>query len=159
MAGYGWDEEVQTSDSGFMVFEEGDYAFKVVDFERGIVKNGKNAGANQAIYTLRIMSEDGSSCEERYFIPLTDSLRWKATKFFKSIGAIPIDTESGSSIRFPWGEVIGKFGRCHVKPRAWTGNDGTERQSNEITACLVGDERTPAQGTSVAPATVDYGAL
>lgn len=144
MAGYGWDEEVQTSDSGFMVFEEGDYAFKVVDFERGMVKSGKNAGANQAVYTLRIMDEAGNSCEERYFIPLVDSLRWKATKFFKSIKAIPEDTESGSTVRFPWGEVIGKFGRCHVKPRTWTGDDGTERQSNEITACLVGDERTPA---------------
>lgn len=159
MAGYGWDEEVQTSDSGFVLFDEGDYQFKVVDFERGIVKSGKNAGAPQAVYTLRIMSDSGDSCEEKYFIPLVDSLRWKATKFFKSIGAIPIDTESGSTVRFPWGDVIGKYGRCHVKPRPWTGSDGTERQSNEITACLVGDERTPSQGKRATPAVADYGSL
>lgn len=153
MAGYDWDEEVQTSDSGFYVFPEGDYDFKVVDFERGRVKSGKNAGANQAIYTLRISDTSGNSSEERYFIPLVDSLRWKATKFFKSVGAIAADQPSGETVRFPWGEVVGMSGRCHVKPRDWTGDDGTERQSNEVTACLLPDEVVPTKGGA------DYGDL
>lgn len=155
--GYGWDDETQTSDSGFTVFEEGDYPFKVVDFERGKVKSGKNAGANQAVYTLRITDTSGASSEEKYFIPLVDSLRWKATKFFKSVGAIAADTESGSSVRFPWGEVTGREGRCHVKPRKWTGDDGTEHDGNEITAMLVGDEVTPVRRKAVED--VDYGDL
>jgi len=157
MAGYGWDDEVQTSDSGFMVFEEGDYDFKVVDFERGRVKNGKNAGANQAVYTLRITDTSGGSSEEKYFIPLVDSLRWKATKFFKSIGAIPADTESGQTVSFPWGNVVGMSGRCHVKPRKWTGTDGENHDGNEITAMLVGDERTPTRRRVVED--TDYGDL
>ena len=156
MAGYGWDDEVQTSDSGFMVFEEGDYDFKVVDFERGRVKSGKNAGANQAIYTLRITDTSGGSSEEKYFIPLVDSLRWKATKFFKSVGAIPADTESGQTVSFPWGDVVGMQGRCHVKPRKWTGDDGEDHDGNEITAMLVGDERTP---TKKKVEDLDYGDL
>lgn len=155
MAGYGWDDEVQASDSGFMVFPEGDYDFKVVDFERGRVKNGKNAGANQAIYTLRIMDTTGGSSEEKYFIPLVDSLRWKATKFFKSIGAIPADTESGQNVRFPWSNVVGMIGRCHVKPRKWTGDDGEDHDANEVTAMLVGDEQTPKKRVS----NTDYGDL
>lgn len=154
MAGYGWDEDVQTSDGGFYAFPEGDYDFKVVDFERGRVKTGKNAGANQAIYTLRVTDTAGNSSEERYFIPLVESLRWKATKFFKSVGAIPVDTPSGETVRFPWGEVVGMSGRCHVKPRAWTGDDGTERQSNDVTACLLPGEATPTKASSA-----DYGEL
>lgn len=155
MAGYGWDDEVQASDSGFIVFPEGDYDFKVVDFERGRVKNGKNAGANQAIYTLRIMDTTGGSSEEKYFIPLVDSLRWKATKFFKSIGAIPADTESGQNVRFPWSNVVCMTGRCHVKPRKWTGDDGEDHDANEVTAMLVGDEQTPKKRVS----NTDYGDL
>ena len=156
MAGYGWDDEVEVSESSFHAFEEGDYDFKVVDFERGRVKSGKNAGANQAIYTLRISDAAGNSGEEKYFIPLVDSLRWKASKFFKSIGAIAADTKSGDSVKFPWGEVVGMSGRCHVKPRPWTGDDGTEHTGNEITACLVGDEKMPTKAQ--APA-ADYGEL
>ena len=155
--GYGWDDEVQTSDSGFMVFPEGDYDFKVVDFERGRVKSGKNAGANQAIYTLRVTDTAGGSCEEKYFIPLTDALRWKATKFFKSVGAIPADTESGQKVAFPWGDVVNMQGRCHVRPRKWTGDDGEEHDGNEITAMLIGDEVTPVRRRAVD--NLDYGDL
>lgn len=157
MAGYGWDEEVQTSDAGFEVLEEGDYPFKVVDFERGIVKTGKNAGANQAIYTFRIMGTNGNSIERKYFIPLVDSLRWKATKFFKSVGAIPADTESGQSVRFPWGDVVGLQGRCHVIKTKWTGDDDVERDQNDISACLVGDEVTPPKAKAFEDS--DYGDL
>jgi hypothetical protein len=152
--GYGWDDEVQTSDSSFVVFEEGDYDCKVVDFERGRVKSGKNAGANQAIYTLRIMDGHGMSTERKYFIPLTDSMRWKATKFFKSVGAIDPNTDSGKSVRFPWGEVVGKTGRCHVTKSKWTGDDGVERDQNDISAMLLKNESTPSASSSS-----DYGDL
>jgi len=154
MAGYDWDEEVQTSDSSFHSFVEGDYDFKVVDFERGRVKSGKNAGANQAIYTFRITDGAGHSSEEKYFIPLVESLTWKATKFFKSIGAIPVNQPSGEKVRFPWGEVVGMAGRCHVKPRTWTGDDGVERTGNDVTECLLPGEATPAKAQAA-----DYGDL
>ena len=32
-----------------------------------------------------------------------------------------------------WGAVPGASGVCHVGIRKWTGNDGKERESNEIT--------------------------
>lgn len=155
MVGYDWDDEVEVSDGGYTVFEEGDYDFKVLDFERGKVKSGKNANANQAIYTLRITDTSGRSAEEKYFIPLVEALRWKASRFFKSIKAIDPDMKTGESVKFPWSEVVGMSGRCHVKPRTWTGDDGSERQSNDITAMLVGDEQTPKS----ASATSDYGEL
>ena len=154
--GYGWDDEVKTTDSGFVVFEEGDYPFKVVDFERGRVKTGKNAGANQAIYTLCITDTSGASCEEKYFIPLVESLRWKATKFFKSVGAIDADSH-GESVKFPWGDIVGMSGRCHVRPRKWTGDDGEEHDANDVTAMLIGDEVTPTKHK--ADASADYGDL
>jgi hypothetical protein len=154
--GYGWDDEVATTDEGFSILEEGDYTFKVVDFERGRVKKGKNAGANQAIYTLMVTGTDGTTIERKYFIPLVDSLRWKATKFFKSVGAIDADSH-GESVRFPWGEVVGMSGRCHVIKTKWTGDDGEERDQNDISACLVGDEVTPTKKKAVDD--IDYGDL
>ena len=36
-------------------------------------------------------------------------------------------------MRMNWGAVPGSTGVCHVGVRKWTGNDGKERESNEIT--------------------------
>ena len=36
-------------------------------------------------------------------------------------------------MRMNWGAVPGSSGMCRVGVRKWTGNDGKERESNEIT--------------------------
>ena len=36
-------------------------------------------------------------------------------------------------MRMNWSAVPGSGGVCHVGVRKWTGNDGKERESNEIT--------------------------
>ena len=50
-----------------------------------------------------------------------------------------------------WGAVPGASGVCHVGVRKWTGNDGKERESNEITE-FYDPENAPAVQPPAAPA-------
>lgn len=106
----------------------GDYDFEVIGFRRSSVRNGKNAGANQAVYTL-VVSDGVKSQALRHYIPLVTSAIWKAEQFFVGIGLM----SPGSRVaKFPWDDAIGRHGRCHVESKAW--GDVTR---NEITRVYV----------------------
>ncbi|MDY4041004.1 MAG: hypothetical protein SOY67_02705 [Collinsella sp.] len=150
--GYGWGDEITaTGDSGTLL-EEGEYRFTVTEFQRGRVERGKNAGANQAVYTLHVEGAGGASKDIKYFITLTDSMRWKATQFFKAIGQIPADTSEGDDFRPEWDRCIGSTGMAEVYVRKFTGDDGRERETNDVSRVFA----APAQ--QAAPAG-GYGSL
>ena len=48
--------------------------------------------------------------------------------FFCSIG----QKKHGEKLRMNWQAVVGAKGKCKVGVRTWKGDDGKERQSNEI---------------------------
>ena len=133
MSAFGWDEEVETVDSSFTLLPEGEYEFVVKDFERGRTKgSAKMPACDQGIYTLHMLNPGGLSADLRHFLPLDDSMRWKITQCFQGLGRIPEDRPEGTTGRCPWANAVGCKGRAEVGVRTWTGDDGKERESNEI---------------------------
>ena len=148
MSAFGWDAEVETVDSSFTLLPEGEYEFVVKDFERGRTKGtAKMPACDQAVYTLHMLNPGGLSANLRHYLPLDDSMRWKITQFFKGIGLIDGNLPEGTKVRFPWDNAVGCKGRAEVGVRTWTGDDGKERESNEI-RCVM-----PSAGAQ------DYGSL
>ena len=124
----GWDDEIQRDES-FQVLPEGDYAFTVSKFERG--RHGGSAKVppcNKAILTIAVASPAGSG-QIAANLFLHTNFEWKLCQFFTAIG----QRRHGEPLRMNWNTVAGSTGVCHVGVRKWTGNDGRERESNEIT--------------------------
>ena len=139
----GWDDEIQRDES-FQVLPEGDYAFTVSKFERG--RHGGSAKVppcNKAILTIAVASPAGSG-QIAANLFLHTNFEWKLCQFFTAIG----QRRHGEPLRMNWNTVAGSTGVCHVGVRKWTGNDGRERESNEITefydpAKAPGSRRSP----------------
>lgn len=83
--------------------------------------------ANKAVLKLRIESEAGTAylTHNLFLHSKTEGI---LSSFFSSIGL----KKKGEPLRMNWNLVPGSKGRCKVKVRNWKGNDGEERQSNEI---------------------------
>lgn len=123
----GWDEEIQ-KDSDFILLPEGDYDFTVDSFERG--RHGgseKLPPCNKAILKLRIESHEGTAVITHNLF-LHTKTEGMISAFFTSIG----QKKKGEKVKMNWNAVIGSTGRCKIGVRNWKGNDGEDRQSNEI---------------------------
>lgn len=125
----GWDDEIQHDGTPFQVLPEGDYLFSVKKFERAR-HNGseKIPPCNKAVLTLALRGAGGSG-EVQTNLYLHSKFEWKLCQFFTAVG----QRRHGETVRMNWGAVAGASGYCHVGVRKWTGNDGKEREGNEIT--------------------------
>ncbi len=123
-----WDDEIENESVGWVLLPEGEYDFVVEGFERGR-HNGssKIPPCNKAILTLGIDSPQGHASVTCNLF-LYDRYEWKLCQFFTSIGA----RKHGERLRMNWNQVLGARGRCKVTVRPYTGNDGKERQANDI---------------------------
>ena len=123
-----WDDEIENESGGWVLLPEGEYDFVVEGFERGR-HNGssKIPPCNKAILTLGIDSPQGHASVTCNLF-LYDRYEWKLCQFFTSIGA----RMHGERLRMNWNQVLGARGRCKVTVRPYTGNDGKERQANDI---------------------------
>lgn len=134
----GWDDEIQRDDSPFQVLPEGDYRFTVKKLERARHSGSEKIPAcNKAILTVAV-SNAGASGDVLTNLFLHSKFEWKLCQFFTSIG----QRRHGEAMRMNWGAVPGATGVCHVGVRKWTGNDGKEREGNEI-AEFYDPERAP----------------
>ena len=136
----GWDDEIQRDDSPFQLLPEGDYAFTVRKFERA--RHGgseKIPACNKAVLTLD-MAGDGGSGTVLTNLFLHSKFEWKLCQFFTAIG----QRKRGEALRMNWNAVPGASGVCRVGVRKWTGNDGREHESNEITE-FYDPESTPSR--------------
>ena len=127
--GFGWDDEIQNDGGPFRVLPEGDYRFTVKRFERA--RHGgseKIPACNKAILTIAVFNGEASG-EVQASLFLHSRFEWKLCQFFVAIG----QRRHGEAMRMNWGAVPGSGGVCHVGVRKWTGSDGKERESNEIT--------------------------
>ena len=61
--------------------------------------------------------------------------------FFTAIG----QRKKGEKINMNWNAVIGSKGRCKVKIRNWTSNNGNPMQSNEIAKFYEREEANQSQ--------------
>lgn len=126
---FGWDEEIQNDGSPFQIIPEGDYKFIVKKFERARHSGSEKIPAcNKAILTIAVASGEVSG-EVQTNLFLHSKFEWKLCQFFTAIG----QRKHGEAMRMNWGAVPGSSGVCHVGIRKWTGNDGKEHESSEIT--------------------------
>ena len=123
----GWDDEI-VKESDFTLLPEGDYDFTVTGFERARHEGSeKLPPCNKAILSLRISTPDGD-VTLKHNLFLHTKTEGMLSAFFCAIG----QKKHGEKLRMNWQAVIGAKGRCKVAIRKWKGNDGIERENNEI---------------------------
>ena len=116
-----WDDEIQ-QESTFTLLPDGDYDFKVINFERAWYDGSeKIPPCNKAIITIRIEGDAGTAeLKENLF--LTTKTEGLLSSFFSSIG----QKKKGEPLRMNWNKVIGSSGRVKISTRSY--NDNTYNQ-------------------------------
>lgn len=124
---FDWNDTIQ-NDSTFEVLPEGDYDFVVETFERGR-HNGsaKLPPCNKAVLTIKVSNGERSSTLTHNLF-LHTKTEGMLCAFFTAIG----QRKSGEPLRMDWSKVPGSRGRCKIGVRKWTGNNGQEMESNDI---------------------------
>jgi hypothetical protein len=117
-----WDDEIVKDSGEFTLLPEGDYTFKVVNFERAWYDGSdKIPPCNKAIITIKIEAPEGTAeLKENLF--LTTKTEGLLSAFFSSIG----QKKKGEPLRMNWNKVIGSTGRVKVTNREY--NDSTYNQ-------------------------------
>jgi len=133
-----WDDTI-SKDSEFVLLPEGDYKFTVTKFERGR-HNGsdKLPPCNKAVLTLEL-TDGFQSGVMQHNLFLHRKCEGMLCAFFTAIG----QRKHGEVLMPRWDQLIGTTGTCKIGVRKWKGNDGSERESNEIRKFYEKDEQPP----------------
>ena len=124
-----WDDAIESDGQDYVLLEEGDYNFEVVDFERGrFPGSAKIPPCNKAALTLQVRTPEGKIASVKVDLILFRSLEWRLSAFFRCIG----QKKHGERLVMNWGKVLGSHGRAHFKPRSYTNRDGEERRINDV---------------------------
>jgi len=127
-----WDDEISNDGAEFLILQEGDYTFQVVDFERGHHEpSAKLPACNKATVTMEIRTADGIA-RAKTDLFLHRSTEWKISAFFRCIG----QKQKGEQVKMNWNQVNGMWGRAHFRPSSFVGNDGQTHQRNEVVRFL-----------------------
>ena len=133
---WNWDDEIQ-QESTFTLLLEGDYDFKVINFERAWYDGSdKIPPCNKAIITIKIEAPEGTAeLKENLF--LTTKTEGLLSAFFASIG----QKKKGEPLRMNWNKVIGSAGKVKVTHREY--NDSTY---NQVKRWLSPDDKPATTG-------------
>ena len=124
-----WDDAIESDGQEFVILEEGDYNFRVVEFERGrFPGSAKIPPCNKAALTLQVKTADGKIATVKTDLILHRNLEWRLSAFFRCIG----QKKHGERLVMDWNKVLYAQGRAHFKPRTYTNRDGEERQANDV---------------------------
>lgn len=135
-----WDDTIEKDASDFIVLPEGDYNFMVESYERGR-HNGsdKLPPCNKAILKIRIEATEGTAVISHNLF-LHSKMEGMLSAFFSCIG----QKKKGEPLKMNWNMVPGSVGRLKLGIRTYQGNDGKEKQANEIKRFYPKDEnQTP----------------
>ena len=124
-----WDDEI-LEESSFSILPEGDYEFTVKGFKRGRYSGGaKLPACNKA--ELEIEVDDGKGNKGIVFhnLFLHTKCEGLLSAFFIAIGL----KKHGEPLRMNWNAVNGAKGKFKIGIHKRTGNDGQEKQNNQIT--------------------------
>ena len=132
-----WDDEIVKDSGEFTLLPEGDYAFKVINFERAWYDGSdKIPPCNKAIITIKIEAPEGTAeLKENLF--LTTKTEGLLSAFFASIG----QKKKGEPLRMNWNKVIGATGKAKIGTRTY--NDSTY---NQVKRWLSPEEQKPSAG-------------
>ena len=123
-----WNDSIEEDGQGYILLPEGDYNFKVTNFERGRFPGGPKVPAcNKATITVQVDTKDGIATV-KFDLLLFRSLEWRISDFFRSIG----QKKHGEKLTMDWNKVIGSEGRAHFKQRTYVNNQGEEKAINDI---------------------------
>lgn len=141
-----WDSEIEDTGPSFTLLPEGNYEFEVVHWERARYEGGpKLPPCPMAVIHLRVTAPNGDSTTLQHRLFLHSRTQGLIFDFFVAIGLM----QRGEKARMPWNQIVGRRGRAKVGVRTWVGNDGQERQSNQI-------ERFYDPGEGAVPTTTAY---
>lgn len=123
-----WGDSIENEGQELITLEEGDYVFKVTNFERGrYIGSAKIPPCNKAIITVQVITDKGTAiC--KFDLVLYRTLEWKLCSFFRSIG----QKKHGEKLAMDWSKVLGSVGKAHFKPRSYTNQHGDEKTVNDI---------------------------
>lgn len=114
----GWDEEI-TEESSFILLEEGEYEFKVIQIEKGWFNGSeKMQPCPQAIVHLLVNNQ----VELKTYLLLNKKTEWKLSEFFLSIGL----KKKGEPLKMNWAQAQGKTGIVLVGHREHNGQKYNE---------------------------------
>lgn len=149
----GWNDEIEQDGSDFVLLAPGDYEFVVDDMKAEKYPGSAKipAGINVARLMLRIPSEDGTALVKADLI-LFQSLEWKLSEFFRSIG----QKKHGEKLKPNWKAVKGAKGKVRIKNGSFTGKDGRNHQTNEVERFLDPDAVMKAPAPVPEKKTDDY---
>lgn len=137
-----FDSIIENDGDSFVLLPEGDYDFVVTGFERGNFPGSKKIPpCLKAIITVEVKNDSGKAIIKTDLM-LAKVMEWKLCAFFRSIG----QKKSGEPLKPKWNQVVGSFGRAHIKPKQYENALGETRTINEIDYFIdpiVSDEDLP----------------
>ena len=123
-----WDDIIEQDGQDYIVLEEGDYNFLVMELERGRFPGSlKIPPCNKATISAIIHTEAGRATV-KFDLILCRSLEWKLAAFFRCMGQKKRD----EPLKMDWTRLVGHSGRAHFKPRTYIDKSGEERSVNDI---------------------------
>jgi len=132
---FGWEDTIE-NDSTWELLPEGDYEFEVKKFERQ--RHGgseKMPACNKAVLNIEVTDGEnkGTITHNLFLHTKTEGM---LCAFFAGIG----QRKPGEKLTMDWNKVVGSRGRCKVKVRDYTANNGEARQANQIQKFYAPDE-------------------
>ncbi len=123
-----WNDSIESDGQEFIVLDEGDYVFRVTNFERGrFAGSEKIPPCNKAIITADVISEKGKTTI-RFDLIMYKSMEWRLSAFFRCIG----QKKHGEKLTMDWNKVIGSYGLAHIIQRKYTNQYGEEKTINDV---------------------------
>lgn len=135
-----WDSEI-SAESSFTLLPEGEYPFKVVEFQRGYYNGGEKLPAcPKAELKIEIDGGESGKVTVAHNLFISRKTEGLLCEFFTSIGL----KKHGEPLKMNWQLVPGATGRCKVGTRKYNGDD-----YNEIKRFLKPEDKpatTPSAG-------------
>ncbi len=137
-----WDSEI-SADSSFTLLPEGEYPFKIVDFQRGYYNGGdKLPACPKAELKIEIDGGEQGTVTVNHNLFISRKTEGLLCEFFTSIGL----KKHGEPLKMNWQLVPGATGRCKVGIRQYNGNE-----YNEIKKFVKPEEKPAAAPAGFAP--------
>lgn len=132
-----WDDEIEADGSDFTLLPDGEYPFIVTDLERERhAGSAKLPPCPKAVVYLRVDGGAAGSTTIKHNLFLHSKTEGLLCEFFRAIG----QRTHGEKAKMDWSSVVGSTGRARIATRSWTGDDGEERQSNQVKKFIDADQ-------------------